>query len=112
MTAPGQEPDQAASPTRGTDAPDLSGIGDNHMPEDMRREAHEVASDRPQVDDASVAEVADVAEPGPADAEQDDSGSTTPVAPGAGEREVADPDRVAGHGRDQESLSDPGRSGG
>jgi hypothetical protein len=39
MTAPGQEPDEVltAQPV-GDDEPDLNAIGDNHMPEDLRRE--------------------------------------------------------------------------
>lgn len=44
MTAPGQEPDEVLTATPGgkgpaADTPDLGAIGDNHMPEDLRRAA-------------------------------------------------------------------------
>jgi len=46
MTAPGQEPDEIMTATPGgkdgaADSPDLDAVGDNHMPEDLRRAERE-----------------------------------------------------------------------
>lgn len=70
MTAPGQEPDEVLTSTpggRGTaaDKPDLDAIGDNHMPDDLRRaEAERGESDKAE------------AEVGPEAADEPEEGST------------------------------------
>lgn len=114
MTAPGQEHDEVITAQPGgtdhTDAPDpdpeleprLDDVGDNHMPEDLRRSAREeAASERPQVRD-SPTQGTDATDATP-DAEPTD---------GAGSREVSDPDRIGSDGPDDDALSDPGRTGG
>ena len=73
MTAPGQEPDEVltAQPA-GTDDPDLNAIGDNHMPEDLRREERGESAprrDRP-----------DSAETGDADSAGDEADPERPSA--------------------------------
>jgi hypothetical protein len=127
VTAPGQEPDEViTAQPGGTDhsdapAPDprLDDVGDNHMPDDMRRSVRESASDRPQV--STTPTDAQTADAQPTDAQPADAQPTgsTPGDPadaepngGAGHQEVSDPDRIGSDGPDDDALSDPGRTGG
>lgn len=106
MTAPGQESDEVITAQPGgtdhSDAPrpdpKLDDVGDNHMPDDMRRSVREAASDRPQVSTT----------PGGTSGHQPDADPS-----GAeGGQEVSDPDRIGSDGPNDDALSDPGRTGG
>jgi len=76
MTAPGQEPDEIMTATPGgkdgaADSPDLDAVGDNHMPEDLRRAERESSARSGGPADGGPAD-GDPADGDPAD-EKDDN---------------------------------------